>query len=170
MDNSNKAIAKRINKELENQGLSKIKLFRKILKFKNPQLNDKEIYALANKEKGNFFTALKGDNERGITKEFLYIISKVLKLPLEYIWFGEDKKGRFIPSGPRYVAYQDTDGAYRSFVSDYDSTLGILHTQEEGFNIFDYLGQYDSINGYRFFKDNFDLHFDYYQFNEFKKC
>ena len=79
MNDSNKAIAARINKELKNRGWKQSKLLKKILEFKNPNLSKEELYKEALRKKGNFSTTLKGTSARTIPKEELYIISKIVK-------------------------------------------------------------------------------------------
>ncbi|MBQ6730836.1 MAG: hypothetical protein IJR08_02895 [Bacilli bacterium] len=166
MDNSNKAIARRINKELKIRGWSQTDLLRSIIKFKNPEISKSELYVEVNRRKGNFSTTLKGNNDRSIPKEDLYIISKIFVLPLEYIWFGDKKKEGFIPNGARYVAYQDNEIEYRSYIADLEYEDKIQYPDQSGFNLFDYFGQFESINGYKFFVKNYALQFDYSQYGE----
>ncbi len=161
MNNSNKAIAKRINKELKLRNWSQTDLLEAIIKFKNPNYSKADIYKEKNAKKGNFSTSLKGKEDRSISKEDLYIVAKVFGLPLEYIWFGDEKKSCFIPNGARYAAYQDSDEEYRAYISQLDYEDKAQYPDEFGFNLFDYFGQFDSINGYRFFLKNYKLHFDY---------
>ena len=161
MDNSNKAIARRINKELKNRDWSQADLLRKIILFKNPNIDKRKLHAEGMKKKGNFSTSLKGKEDRSISKEDLYVIAKVFGLPLEYLWFGDEKKSGFVPKGARYAAYQDSDSEYRSYIADLDYEDRVQHPDELGFNLFDYFGQFDSINGYRFFEKNYSLFFDY---------
>lgn len=163
MDSSNKSIARRINKELKIRGWKQKELLRRIIRYKNPGFSDGEIYLEELAKKGNFSTALKGNSNRAIPKEDLYIISKEFGLPLEYIWFGDEKKSGFVPKGIRYTAYQDSDDEYRNFIGGLEFEYKINNTDEFGFNLFDYFGQYESINGYRYFTKNFNLHFDYVQ-------
>ena len=165
MENSNKAIAKRINNELRIRGWSQSDLLRKIIKYKNPQIGEK-LYAELNKKKGNFSTTLKGNDDRSFSKEDLYVISKIFEVPFEYIWFGENKKSEFKPSGPRYAAYQDNENEYRAYVASLEYEDRVQYPDEFGFNLFDYLGQFNSINGYKFFINNYRLHFDYLQYGE----
>lgn len=161
MDNSNKEIAKRINYELKNRDWSQTDLLREIIKFKFPNISKAELYAEVKAKKGNFSTALKRNSDRSISKEDLYIISKVFGVPLEYIWFGDEKKSGFIPKGARYAAYQDSESEYRSYIASLEYEDRIQYGDEFGFSLFDYFGQFDSINGYKFFLDNYGLHFDY---------
>lgn len=161
MDNSNKAIARRINKELRIRDWSQNDLLRKIIIFKNPKITSAELYIEVNKRKGNFSTMLKGKDERPFPKEDLYIIAKSFGVPLEYIWFGDEKKSGFVPKGARYAAFQDNDSAYRSYIADLENEDRVQHPDESGFNLFDYFGQFDSINGYKFFVKNYGLYFDY---------
>lgn len=165
MDNSNKAIAKRINKELRIRGWSQSDLLKIMIKNKYPNIS-KGFYDELNKKKGNFSTALKGDGKRSFSKEDLYFISKAFAVPLEYIWFGEDKKSEFKPSGPRYAAYQDNESEYRAYMANLEYEDAVQHPDEFGFNLFDYFGQFNSINGYKFFISNYHLHFDYLQYGE----
>ena len=164
MDNSNKAIAKRINKELKARDWKQTELIRRIIKFKKPNISKEELYLEANTKKGNYSTALKGNNDRSISKDDLYIISKIFGVPLEYIWFGDEKKSGFIPKGARYAAYQDSDDEYRTYIADLGHEDKIQYPDELGFNLFDYFGQFDSINGYKFFVKHYNLHFDYTQY------
>lgn len=161
MDNSNKAIAKRINKELRNRHWSQSDLLREVIKFKNPNFSKTDIYTEVKAIKANFSTALKGTANRSISKEDLYIISKVFGVPLEYIWFGETKKSGFIPSGARFAAYQDNETEYRKYIANLEYEDRVQYGDEFGFSLFDYFGQFDSINGYKFFAENYNLHFDY---------
>ena len=164
MDNSNKAIAKRITKELEARDWSQTVLLRKIIEFKNPNISNLNLRFEINKRKGNFSTTLKGKDERSIPKEDLYIISKIFRVPLEYIWYGDEKKSDFIPSGARYAAFQDSESEYRAYIAGLAYEDRVQHSDEFGFCLFDYFGQYDSINGYKFFVKNYGLHFDYNQY------
>lgn len=166
MDNSNKAIAKRINKELKSRDWTQTDLLREIIKFKCPNISKTELYAEVNAKKGNFSTALKRNSDRSISKEDLYIISKVFGVPLEYIWFGDEKKSGFIPKGARYAAFQDSESEYRSYIASLEYEDRVQYGDEFGFNLFDYFGQFDSINGYKFFLENYDLHFDYVQYGQ----
>ena len=163
MDNSNKAIAKRINKELKSRDWAQVDLLKEIIKFKFPNINKTDLYSEVNARKGNFSTALKpnSNNKRSISKEDLYIISKVFGLPLEYIMFGDEKKSGFIPQGARYAAFQDSDSEYRTYIASLEHEDHIQHPDEFGFNLFNYFGQFDSINGYRFFQKNYHLFFNY---------
>lgn len=162
MDNSNKAIAKRINKELNSRpGWTQARLLRKLIKYKNPNISDSDLGDEVIKRKGNFSTTLKGNSKRPIPKEDLYYISKIFGLPLEYIWFGDEKKSGFVPKGARYTAYQDDESAYRTYIADLEYEDKVQRDDELGFNLFDYFGQFDSINGYRFFEKNYKLYFDY---------
>lgn len=161
MDDSNKAIAKRINKELRIRGWNQITLLRKIIRFKNPDISISEVYREATAKKGNFSTALKGTDKRPISKEDLYVISKIFAIPFEYLWLGEEKKSGFIPTGARYAAYQDNDNEYRTYISNLEYEDRFLYGDETGNSLFDYFAEFDSINGYRFFVNNYDLHFDY---------
>ena len=166
MDNSNKAIAKRINKELKNRDWTQTDLLREVIKFKFPNISKAELYAEVNAKKGNFSTALKRNSDRSISKEDLYIISKIFGVPLEYIWFGDEKKSGFIPKGARYAAYQDNEIEYRSYIASLEYEDRIQYGDEFGLNLFDYFGQFDSINGYKFFLENYDLHFDYVHYGQ----
>ena len=166
MKNSNKAIAGRINKELRIRNWSQADLLRKIIKFKNPEITKSELYAEVNKRKGNFSTTLKGKENRSIPKEDLYIISKIFGVSLEYIWFGDKKKENFIPKGARYAAFQDSESEYRTYIADLDYEDRVQYADDCGFSLFDYFGQFDSINGYKFFLKNYNLHFDYVQYGE----
>ena len=159
MNSSNEAIAKRINKELKTRDWSQIELLRRIEEYKNPNINKVMMSSVVAKNKGNFSAALKG--HRSIAKEDLFIISKIFCLPLEYIWFGEDQKSEFVPSGARFAAYQDSEMEYRSYIAGLEYVDKIQYAGESGFNLFDYLGQYESINGYRFFVENYNLCFNY---------
>ena len=165
MDSSSKAIANRINKELKKKDMKQSDLLKEIIKFKKPDISKKDMFLTENKKKGNFSTALKG-NTRSITKEDLYIIAKVLGVSLEYLWFGEEIKPGFIPMGARYTAYQDSDDAYRTFIANLEYEDKIQYGDEFGKNLFRYMGEFESINGYRFFVKNFDLFFDYVQYNQ----
>lgn len=166
MNNSNKAIAGRINKELKIRNWSQADLLRKIIKFKNPEITKVDLYAEVNKRKGNFSTTLKGREDRAVPKEDLYIISKIFGVSLEYIWFGDKKKENFIPKGARYAAFQDNESEYRTYIADLDYEDRVQYSDDCGFNLFDYFGQFDSINGYKFFLKNYNLHFDYVQYGE----
>ena len=166
MNNSNKAIAARINKELRIRNWSQTILLKKIIKFKNPEITKSDLCVEVNKRKGNFSTTLKGKEERSIPKEDLYIISKIFGVSLEYIWFGDKKKENFIPKGARYAAFQDSESEYRTYIADLDYEDKVQYADECGFNLFDYFGQFDSINGYKFFLKNYNLHFNYFQFGE----
>ena len=161
MNNSNKAIAKRINKELKSRDWSQADLLKKIIKYKHPDISKADLQAEVIKKKGNFSTTLKGVEKRSVSKEDLYIISKIFSLPLEYIWFGDEKKSGFVPSGARYAAYQDDESEYCAYIASLEHEDNIQNRDEFGFNLFDYFGQYDSINGYKFFIKNYDMHFDY---------
>lgn len=164
--NSDKAIAQRINKELKrHNNMSQMELLKEIIKFKNPEMSLEDVQKKAMKGKGNFSTALKGTGKRSISIEDLYIISKKLSVPLEYIWFGEEKKTGFIPKGARYVAYQDNESDYREYVSDLEDEK-IRYHDEFGYTLFDYFGEFESINGYRFFVKNYSLHFEYMRHGE----
>ncbi len=166
MDNSNKAIAKRINKELKSRGWKQTDLLKKIITFQYPNYSKSEKYAELLSRKGNFSTALKPNSNRSITKEELYIISKILYLPLEYLWFGDEKKSDFIPSGARYVAFQDSESEYRTYIGSLEYEDMIQHHDEFGFNLFEYMGQYESINGFKLFAEYYNLHFDYVNYHE----
>lgn len=161
MNDTNKAIAKRIIKELKIRDWSQIELLKRIIKFKNPSLSKADIYYEAISKKANFSTSLKGSDKRPISKEDLYVISKVFSLPLEYIWFGEEKKSGFIPTGARYAAFQDTENEYRTYIAGLEHEDMVQHADETGHNLFDYFAEFESINGYRFFVNNYNLHFDY---------
>ena len=161
MDNSNKAIAKRINKELRSRDWKPTKLLKKIIEYKNPEISKDDLQAEVIKRKSNFSTTLKGGEKRSFSKEDLYIISKIFSLPLEYIWFGDEKKSGFVPNGARYAAYQDNDGEYRTYIASLEYEDRLQSSDEFGFNLFDYFGQYDSINGYKFFAKYYSLYFDY---------
>lgn len=164
MDNSNKAIAKRICKELNIRGWTQTDLLKEIIKFKKPTISKNDLYSEVIKKKGNFSTTLKGNNDRSVPKEDLYIISKIFGVPLEYIWFGDEKKSGFIPKGARYVAYQDIESEYRTYIANLEHEDRVQYPDESGFNLFDYFGQFDSINGFRFFVKNYNLHFDYVEY------
>lgn len=164
MKDSNKAIAARINKELKNRGWKQSDLLKKILEFKNPNLSKEELYKEVLRKKGNFSTTLKGTSARTIPKEELYIISKIFSLPLEYIWFGDDKKSEFKPNGARYAAYKDNENDYRAYIAGLEYEDKLQCSDEFGFTLFDYLGQYSSINGYKFFEKNYNLNFDYVRY------
>lgn len=166
MDNSNKAIAKRINKELRSRGWKQTDLLKKIITFQYPNYSKSEKYAELLARKGNFSTALKLNSNRSITKEELYIISKVLYVPLEYLWFGDEKKSGFIPSGARYVAFQDNESEYRTYIGSLEYEDMIQHQDEFGFNLFEYMGQYESINGFKLFAEYYNLNFDYVNYHE----
>ena len=164
MDNSNKAIAKRINKELRIRGWTPADLLEKIIKFKKPNISKGELYLERQKKKGNFYTTLKGNDDRSVPKEDLYVISKIFCVSLEYLWFGEEKRPDFIPSGPQYAAYQDSDEEYRTYIAKLEHEDRVQYPDEFGFNLFDYFGQYDSINGYRYFLNNYGLYYDYVEY------
>ena len=166
MNNGNKAIASRINKELRIRNWSQSELLKRIIKFKNPEITSADLYKEVQRKKGNFSVTLKGGEDRSINKEDLYIISKIFCVPLEYLWFGENKKENFIPSGARYVAYQDSENEYRAYMASLDREDAVQIEDEFGFNLFDYFGQFNSINGYKFFLKNYNLHFDYNQYGE----
>lgn len=165
MDNSNKAIARRINKELKIRGWKQTDLLKKIIKFKYPNISNSELYTLVIKSKGNFSTTLKGNN-RSIPKDDLYIISKIFGVPLEYVWFGDEKKSGFIPNGARYAAYQDNDSEYNSYIANLKHEDDLQLHDEFGFNLFDYFGQFESINGYKYFLKNYRLYFDYVHYGQ----
>lgn len=164
MKNTNKEIIKRINIELKKRGLSQTDLLRKIISYKNPGIDQIELYLEVNKKKGNFSTTLKGKSNRSFTIEDLYLISKIFMVPFEYIWLGEDLKSNFVPSGARYAAYQDNENEYSCYIANLEHEDRIQMPDEFGFNLFDYLGQFDSINGYRFLVNHYKLYFDYSQF------
>lgn len=166
MDNSNKAIAKRINKELRIRGWKQTDLLKKIITFQYPNYSKSQKYAELLVRKGNFSTALKPKSNRSITKEELYIISKILYLPLEYLWFGDEKKSDFIPSGARYVAFQDSESEYRTYIGSLEHEDMIQYDDEFGFNLFEYMGQYESINGFKLFAECYHLNFDYVNYHE----
>ena len=166
MNDTNKAIARRINKELKSRGWKQTELLRKILEYKYPNLNKKELYNECYKKKANFSTTLKGNDDRSFSKEDLYIISKIFTLPFEYIWFGYDKKSEFVPSGARYVAFQDNENDYRAYIAGLEYEDKVQYSDEFGFNLFDYMGQFNSINGYKFFEKNYSLNFDYAKYGQ----
>ena len=166
MDVSNKAIAKRINKELKKRDWKQVDLLKRIIKFKNPEFTKVDVQSEAMIKKGNFSTSLKGNDNRPIPKEDLYIISKIFGVSLEYLWFGEEKKNGFIPAGARYAAYQDNDNEYRTYIAGLEYEDKVQYGDEFDFNLFDYFAQFDSINGYRFFVNNYELHFDYVQYGQ----
>ena len=170
MNSSNKAIAKRVNKELKIKGMGQTELLKEIIKFNHPEYSQDEIYKEIMSKKGNFSTSLKGDDIRPIPKEDLYVISKILAVPLEYLWFGEEKKSGFIPTGARYAAYQDNENDYRAYISHLESEDKIQSGDETGHNLFDYFAEFDSINGYRFFAKNYNLHFDYNMYAQVMYC
>lgn len=164
MKNANKEIIKRINKELKKRDWSQTDLLKKIIEYKNPGISKTDLYLEVNKRKGNFSTTLKGKSDRSFTVEDLYLISKIFMVPFEYIWLGEDLKSNFVPSGARYAAYQDNENEYSRYIANLEHEDRIQMPDEFGFSLFDYLGQFDSINGYRFLLNNYKLQFDYSQF------
>lgn len=163
--NDNKAIARRINKELKARNWKQTDLLRKLIKYKEPGITDNDLYKEVNKKKGNFSTTLKG-NTRAISLEDIYYISKIFRLPFEYIWLGYNKKEYFVPKGARYAAFQDNDDEYKAFIASLEDEDSITYKDEDGFNLFGYLGQFESINGYRFFLNNYGLHFDYKMYGQ----
>ena len=163
MDTSKKAIIKRINEELREREWGQTDLLERIIKYQIPGITDEVLRAKVKSQKGNFSTALKPNSNRMLSLENLYFISKAFRVPLEYLWFGEDKKSGFVPSGKRYAAFQDTENEYRAYIASLGHEDYIQHPDELGFNLFQYFGQYDSINGYRFFANKYGLYFDYAQ-------
>ena len=166
MDNSNKAIARRINKELKIRDMKQTDLLKGIIKSKNPNYNVFQLNAEVRAKKGNFSTALKLNGNRSISKEDLYIISKLLGVSLEYLWFGDDKKNNFVPKGARYVAFLDEESEYCNYIAGIEREGRIQYGDEFGYNLFEYFGQFDSINGYKFFLKNYNLHFDYIHYQQ----
>ena len=162
MDDSNKSIARRINNEINlRRGYKPTDLLRDIIKFENPNISKSDLYKEVLRRKGNFSTALKGNEKRSISKKELYAISKIFGVSLEYLVFGEKRKGSFIPMGARYVAFQDNEDDYSAYIANLEYEDRIQYGDEFGRNLFDYLGENESINGYKFFFKKYKLHFDY---------
>lgn len=134
-------------------------LLRNVARYISPDCN---AYEWAEKNKGNFSKMIKG--ERSLPFEWVVALEKTLHAPILSIFDDVKSKDFKMPYENitlKYAAYVDEIETYVALSKLTTKSGESIISNSDEFNkmLLDYIIAYNSINGLRFLRDNYNLHF-----------